>query len=389
MPSPLVEFGEHALKLLVVEDEGVIALDIRKALTLLGHTVTDVAGSSEEAVRAADKNTPDVVLMDIHLKGNEDGITAASRIRAKHDVAIIFLTAHSDRDTINRVKAVDPYGYLIKPFTSASLNVTIEMALQRKKTGRAQAETNRTLTALNDRLTRLSYSLSHDLKEPLRSVSAASDLLARSGSEFDPDAQEYLEWIKDGCHRMDHLLSSLLQYYKDDSGMPAEPRLISAGECLQTALSHLKGSLAQAEADVQYHPLPDVMCHPVAMVQIFQNIIANSLKYRSHRAPEIYISAHPEREFWTFAITDNGIGFSPSKAESIFDFFGRAHGKDHSGSGIGLALCRRLVEHYGGSIWAESSVGYGSTFFFTLPAAVTVSLPAQPPAALPLEYRTR
>ena len=161
-------------------------------------------------------------------------------------------------------------------------------------------------------------------------------------------------------------LALALEHYRDPSGELQQPGITSASECLENALARLGVSLQQADVEIQVPPLPDIVCHPAALVRVFQNLIGNALKYRSDRQPEIYVSAHRDREFWTFAVTDNGIGFPAARAESIFGLLGQTGGKSHGGAGLGL--CRRLLEHYGGTIWAESSVGYGSTFFFSLPA---------------------
>lgn len=359
----------QALKVLIIEDEGLIALDIRKALSALGHEVTGIASTAEDALNLVAVNPPDLVLMDIQLQGSVDGIATAKQIAQGRDIPVIFLTAHSDRETVNRVKQADPYGYIVKPFTPASLNVTVEMAIQRKAAGKLLVENNQDLCTLNDRLTRLSYSLNNDLREPLRSVSAASQLLARMGEGFDPDTREYIDWIAEGCSQINSLLSSLLEYYQNGAGGSQAGLKASADECLDTALQHLRATLQQADAEVQFHPLPEVACHRVALVQIFQNLIAAALKYRGDRQPEIFISTHRDAGTWIFAIADNGAGFSPDEAESLFEFPDpQSQSKEGGTIDVGLALCKRLLETYNGTIWVDSSVGYGSTFFFTLPA---------------------
>ena len=238
-----------------------------------------------------------------------------------------------------------------------------------RKAERALRETNAVLIRSNQALTQLSHSLSHDLKEPLRIVSCYSDLLVhKCSSALDDSGREYIRHIRDGCARMENLLSALLDYYRAGTQETEPNACANANSSVQEALGNLRQAIRESAAIVQISELPVVAAHPTAVLQIFQNLIANSLRYRSSALPRVCISAKMTDSFWCFRVDDNGIGFDSTRANAIFELFQRAHGRERSGSGIGLATCRRLVEQYGGRIWADSQPGLGSTFWFTLPA---------------------
>ena len=235
-----------------------------------------------------------------------------------------------------------------------------------KQTELSLREANDFLSRCNERLSQLSYSLSHDLQEPLRTIKIASELLRRKHNDsLDESGRQYLGFIQDGCSRMGGLLTSLLEYYRAGSLENLTAALIDAEGPLQEALANLQAAITTSGARIERTSLPEIYFHPIALMQVFQNLIGNAIKYRGEQTPVVQISASRNAAFWTIEIRDNGSGFDSAQSERIFDLFTRAHGRDLAGSGVGLATCRKLVEHYGGSIWAESEPNQGSIFRFS------------------------
>src|SRR6185312_14114054 len=167
--------------------------------------------------------------------------------------------------------------------------------------------------------------------------------------------------------RMKALIENLLNYAR--VGAEKEPPVcLSLDQDVETAIGQLSGALQEADAAVTHDPLPAVVAAHSQIVRLFQNLISNAIKYRSpDRKPTAHISARPEGKYWVISVQDNGIGFAQEYADSLFAPFKRLHGGEYSGSGVGLAICRRIVENHGGRIWADSNSGEGSTFYFTLP----------------------
>ena len=226
------------------------------------------------------------------------------------------------------------------------------------------------LRRANHDLEQFAWSASHDLQEPLRTVGIFSELLAdRYSSKLDGDALQFLGNIRDGADRMERLVRDLLAYTQTgQSDMPPEP--VDANAAFQTAVTSLAAAIKETGAVVSSDPLPVVAFHPTQLEQLFQNLIGNSLKYcRSGETPVVQITARRGNEEWIFAVRDNGIGIESEYTEKVFGLFKRLHtGGQYSGTGIGLALCRRIVESHHGRIWVESEPGKGSAFYFTIPA---------------------
>lgn len=232
-----------------------------------------------------------------------------------------------------------------------------------------QKKVQEELRRANQDLEQFAYSATHDLQEPLRGVKIYSDLLtARYGSKLDGQALEFLGYLRSSSTRMEMLVRDLLAYSQAGRmEAPAEPG--DAGEALKEALSNLDSAIKDARAEVTSDELPHVPVHRTHVQQLFQNLVSNAIKYRSpNRPPIIHISANRHGPQWVFCVSDNGIGIAPEYREKVFGLFKRLHTSDeYSGTGIGLAICQRIVERYQGRIWVESEPGRGSNFFFTLP----------------------
>ncbi|MGH8056619.1 MAG: ATP-binding protein [Candidatus Entotheonellia bacterium] len=526
-------------QILVVEDESIVASDIRRRLTNLGYAVVGMAASAQEAIEKAAENHPDLVLMDIVLKGPTDGVEAAEYIRAHLDIPIVYLTAYADDRTLQRAKITEPFGYILKPFEERDLHISIQMALYKHQmeqkvqaseewlaatlqsigdavmttdrqgaitlmnpvaealTGWTQEEAlgnpwgdvfriineetratpespvqralrdglviglaNHTiliakdgtetpiedsaapikdgkgrvtgvvlvfrniserrhaeealrrvhnelegrvqertaeLSRANDELKReiierqrvegalaynvaelarsnadleqFAYVASHDLQEPLRMVASYVQLLARRyQGQLDSDADAFIAFALEGATRMQALIKDLLMYARlGTEGRPFDPTDCSA--VLQQALANLHAAIEESGATVTYESLPTIMADASQLEQVFQNLLANAIKFRSDRPPEAYVKVERGDHEWIFSVRDNGIGIHPHYAERVFVVFQRLHSRtEYPGTGIGLAICKKVVERHGGRIWVESQPGQGATFFFAIPA---------------------
>jgi PAS domain S-box-containing protein len=224
------------------------------------------------------------------------------------------------------------------------------------------------LTRSNAELEQFAYVASHDLQEPLRTVAGFTQLLAkRYTGQLDARADEFIAFAVDGAKRMQQLIQDLLAYSRVGAhGEPFQPTDCTA--LVQQALANLALTIQESGARVTYDPLPTVSGAEGQLTRLWQNLIGNALKYRSARPPQVHITVQPQGSAWQFAVQDNGIGFEPHQAERIFGVFQRLHSRGaYPGTGIGLAICRKIVERHGGCIWAEGRPGEGATFYFTLP----------------------
>lgn len=221
----------------------------------------------------------------------------------------------------------------------------------------------------NKELEQFAYVASHDLQEPLRMVASYTQLLARRyGEKLDPDAKQFIAYAVDGANRMQRSIHDLLMYSRLSSrAQPLAPT--DAHAALGEALANLSLNIKEAGAIVTNDELPTVKVDHSQLVQVFQNLIGNAVKFHGPEPPRVHVRAERGGGEWTFSVRDNGIGIAPEHFERIFVLFQRLHARaDHPGTGIGLAVCRRIVERHGGKIWVESARGKGATFHFTLPA---------------------
>lgn len=225
------------------------------------------------------------------------------------------------------------------------------------------------LARSNSELEQFAYVASHDLQEPLRMISGFTQLLAgRYKGKLDKDADEFIAFIVDGTTRMQRMIEDLLAYSRVGTrGKPFEPT--NLGDILNQAVTNLKVPVEENKAVIIHDPLPTLMADATQMVQLFQNLISNAIKFRKkEESPRIHISAKKDKNEWLFSVRDNGRGIAPEFMDYLFQLFQRGHtASEYPGAGIGLAICKRIVERHGGRIWAESELGKGSTFYFTIP----------------------
>ena len=221
----------------------------------------------------------------------------------------------------------------------------------------------------NEELQQFAYVSSHDLQEPLRMVASYTQLLAkRYKGRMDSDADEFIAFAVDGCNRMQGLIQDLLAYSRAGTNGKAFCE-VSAEDALRGALTNLRITIEQSGAVVSHDSLPAIETDETQLTQVFQNLVGNAIKYRSAEVPRVRVSATKNGDNeWIFSVRDNGLGIAPQYFERIFVIFQRLHGRDEfEGTGIGLAICKKVLERLGGRIWVESQPGTGSTFYFALP----------------------
>ncbi len=234
----------------------------------------------------------------------------------------------------------------------------------------ARRETERQLKESNEQLKEFVAAAAHDLRSPLNSVTTMAQLVAlRLQDQMGGEGSELLGYIIKSTKRMLQLLEDLLAYAQASHFQLTQTNRISMDRALQTALDNLRAEIESANATVTADALPEVAAHEAHLVQLFQNLVGNAVKYRSDAAPRIRIGCTKHKGEWVVEVSDNGIGIEPQYEKQIFKPFKRLHGEDRPGSGIGLATCQKIVSGYGGRIWLKSEPGKGSTFFFSLPAA--------------------
>ena len=246
------------------------------------------------------------------------------------------------------------------------LNRELERRVQRRT---AQLErSNANLERSNIELQQFAYVASHDLKEPLRMVSSYCQLLERRyKGRLDEEADTFIHFAVDGAHRMAVLINDLLAYSRVETRSQSFES-IDCEKVLEIAETNLKSSIEESSTTVTHDPLPRVMGDGSQLMQVFQNLIGNAIKFRRDESPEVHVSARQDGREWTFCVRDNGIGIDHEHRDRIFQIFKRLHNREkYPGTGIGLAVCRKVVERHGGRIWVESETDQGSSFYFSMP----------------------
>ncbi len=339
------------------------------------------------------KNTSDNSLMfDNHNSIDRD---FKPLYESKHELTIHgypwTLLISTTPDTENNITTyqtdlVLAFGALITILVALMLNSSdklrmkaIELAVEikeRKKTERQLKHALIQLERSNRDLEQFAYVASHDLQEPLRMIVSYVQLLERRYREkFDENAKDFMGFITEGTQRMQLLIRDLLEFSRVTS-QSKEFEIIDLNEILKIVLKNLKIAIEENNVKIQYSNLPDVLGDNTQLIQLFQNLIYNAIKFKKDAHPEIEVSAVHNESNWLISVKDNGIGIADEYKEKIFIIFQRLHDRGkYQGTGIGLAVCKRIVERHGGKIWVESELGKGSTFYFTLPDVNASSIP--------------
>ena len=251
----------------------------------------------------------------------------------------------------------------------ASIADSIAIGIDRKRAQAVLSAQTDQLARSNEDLQQFAYITSHDLQEPLRTMANFSQIVMRRfDGKLDGEAKEFLGYIVSAAQRMKTLMESLLRYSQVVSAenLPFQP--VSLETVLQWATENLHTAIAESHAVITHDPLPTINADQMLLVQLLQNLIANGIKYRKPDLnPRMHLWARQQDHSWVLAVRDNGIGIGPEHVERIFGVFKRLHGREIPGAGMGLAICKRIVEKHGGRIWVDSIPGEGSTFYVTLP----------------------
>jgi light-regulated signal transduction histidine kinase (bacteriophytochrome) len=311
-----------------------------------------------------------VLFAGLRLAGKEAGLYSAGVGVAIFGVVfsglIVFTLLHvariADRVEDERLRA--------ERENLAAAPALAQRAAELERANDELAETTARLERSNEELQRFATVASHDLREPLRVVSGFADLLARRyGDQLGTDGNRFVEAITDGVKRMDEMISDLLAYAR--AGRSDQPlEAVDANEVVGDVLSGLQRAIDDAHAEIEVERLPMVNGNPAALRQLFQNLIANAIKFVEDGPPRVRIWAAEVPEGWRFTVRDNGVGIDPDQTERIFGMFTRLHGSErYPGTGVGLAVCQRIVDVHGGRIWVEPAPGGGSQFMFTIARA--------------------
>lgn len=343
----------------------------------------DWAFTYDSAVQTILENRHDVYLFDYRLGGARTGLDLL-REAVAHDChgPVILLTGFGDSAVDAQATDSGAADYLIKDkVTPETLERSVRYAMIHKQSENKLRGLVEELRRSNRDLEQFAYVASHDLKEPLSMVVSYLQLLdKRYRGVMDHDAGEFISFAIDGATRMQALVSDLLEYSR--IGTRDKPFVaVDSNACLKRALENLRTALQESGAVVTNDPLPTLECEGSQVTQLFQNLIGNALKFRGEGQPRVHVSARLQGGHWLFSIKDNGIGIEPQYTERIFVIFQRLHDRqEYPGTGIGLAICKRITERHGGRIWVESTPGQGSTFFFTIAAKKPQGVDVEDPA---------
>ena len=343
-----------------------------------GIVVTDMTGKIVEGNEMAFRMAGYDSLAEVTGRNPVEFISEKDRPRLVEDLTRFFekgeAAEHLEYTMVKKDGGEFDIELSISTLHDADGNTSGFIAVERDVTERKrmQDQINRMVEDLkrsNAELEQFAYVASHDLQEPLRMISSYTQLLARRyKGKLEPEADEFIEFAVDGSTRMQTMVQALLTYSRVGTrGKPPEPT-----ECetvLALAKKNLQAALQEKEAEVTNDPLPTIMADDVQMVQLFQNLIGNGIKFQSEGVqPHVHVSVEDKGEEWLFSFKDNGIGIDPEYKERIFVIFQRLHSKQtYKGTGIGLSVCKKIVERHGGTIWVESELGKGATFCFTIP----------------------
>jgi len=368
----------HPVKILVIDDSEDDRLLYSRALrkNADGGFVVSEADNGDEGLRRIEENPPDCVLLDYSLPGR-NGIEVLKRIRSTYSfIPVVMLTGQGNENVAVAAMQEGAQNYIAKStITPETLEHVIRMAMQHCALQKRIHEQRTSLEIFT-------RALAHDLKEPLRTIRSFVDMLSES-QQFSDKTQHYFDYIQNASNRMYMLIDMVFLYTRldDPAQMVKEPCDIST--VLPEVQENLDRLICEREASVTAtSPLPAVQANRTQMQQLLQNLIANSI-HHSDAPVAVRIHAEAQGDHWLFTVSDNGPGIEESALQKIFEPFKRMTRHEEQGAGLGLAICRKIVESHGGKIWCESKPGEGATFLFTLPMAAAPGKPANVAASLP------
>jgi light-regulated signal transduction histidine kinase (bacteriophytochrome) len=361
------------VRILLVEDNPndrlLITRELKRAFA--GSQIKEVLGKSDFDAEI-EKGDFALSITDFQL-GWINGLEVLGAIRRRYpNKPVLMFTATGSQEIAVQAMKSGLDDYILKDARYYSLiPAAAEAALKHRAEAAAHQRAQQALARSNRELERIAYIASHDLQEPVRNVLLYSQLLERRYREkIDETATQFLDYIAGGARRMQGLVTDLATY-TEALEVPGNARTSADTNAVwEDEVNRLCELIAETSATVTHDPLPRINVPPPHLSRVFGHLLENALKYRNpERSLCIHLSARPQNDEWLFSLTDNGIGMLPHHTEQIFDLFRRLHRDEYPGRGLGLAICRRIVEHHNGSIWAEPRPEGGARFCFTMPAA--------------------
>ncbi|MGH9619930.1 MAG: sensor histidine kinase [Bryobacteraceae bacterium] len=348
-----------------------------RVLSAAGFSVCEAATGSEALTMIAERN-PDLVLLDVHLP-DVHGLEICRQVKSRDASVIVLQISASAIAPPHAVAALESGAdaYLTEPVDPDVLVATVKALLRLQRAERDLQKANdrllilnRDLQRSNEDLQQFAFAASHDLQEPLRTITSFAGLLERTAAtKLSAREREYLTMIADGGRRMRGLIDDLLAY-SQVGREPDSVEMVDLNAVLSSTLENLHETIAASGAVVTADWLPTIDGNEAQLGHVLQNLIGNAIKYsRPGTPPAIHLTASQEDGEWLIAVRDQGIGIEKEYFSQIFTPFKRLHGRSIPGTGIGLAICRRVIEAHRGKIWLESTVGEGSTFYFTVPVS--------------------
>jgi len=387
-----------SLKILIVEDDSVSALLLKKALEKNNHDIIGIADSGEKALDILEENVADIVMMDINLAGELDGIKTTEIVNEKYDIPVVYLSASSDAETLNKVVGTNPSAYVIKPFNIRELNMVIELAIfkdrkekelqklnneleekVRQRTADLH-EANKELTKalhkereINELKSRIVLNVSHGFKTPLTSILSSAQLLqiyAEKDHPFKLKIAKHATKIENSVRALNNLLTSVLFFGKADADkMEFKPKRMYLGAFVKEILDTVKAGIDNdVSIKVNLGNLPKTIISDYDLLyQVFENLLSNSVKY-SKDGDVVIFNLDYEDQKLKASFTDHGIGIPKKEQVQLFERFFRAHNVGiREGSGLGLAIVKKCVEVLNGDITFETEENKGTTFFVSIP----------------------
>jgi signal transduction histidine kinase len=358
------------LRVLLVEDNPADVELVLLALRKDGFDVSsDVVQTVEEFTLRVHGATYDVILADYNLP-QWSGMEALEILRRETlDLPLIVVTGYLGEEKAVECIKQGATDCVLKDHL-ARLPLSVRRALKEKRLRQQRRQSEEELARSNAELEQFAYVASHDLQEPLRMIANYTQLLAeRYRGKLDEQADKYIAYSVDGATRMQALIQDLLRFSRVGN-QHIEPRTTECHAVVEQALKNLQAAIIESGAAVSWNNLPVVSADPVQLTQVFQNLIANAIKFHGVETPMIQIDSEKQEHEWVFAVTDNGIGIPAESWRDIFVIFRRLHTRsEYAGNGIGLSICKKIIERHGGKIWIEAKAEPGCRFKFTLPSA--------------------
>ena len=358
-------------KILIVEDERIVAKDIEKSLKKLGYVVLASVASGEEAIQKVTERQPDLVLMDVQLKGQMDGIEAAEQIYTSFGIPVIYLTAYADENTLQRAKITEPFGYIIKPFDERDLQTAIEIALRRRLAEAAIRVALQKEKELSELKSRFWSMVVHEFRTPLTVILSSAQLLESHSHELPEERKrEFFYLIQTAVESMNQLLNDVLALGQAEGGkLEFNPVPLDLVQFCRDLVEEFKFTINQERTIIftSQGECREACLDAKLLRHILGNLVSNAIKY-SPSGSAVYFDLCCENGKAIFQIKDSGIGIPLTDQQQLFESFHRAENVGSiPGTGLGMTMVKKCLDLHGGQIHVDSEVGVGTTFRVTLP----------------------